>query len=65
MMVTKRETLNHEDHGAQNAQVWKKMVALSPLSFSLIFIFILVGSLSSFLWASLASFISSHGTMLQ
>ena len=24
MVVTKRETLNHEDHVAQNAQVWKK-----------------------------------------
>lgn len=70
MVVTKQEALNHEEHGAiYEAQVWKKIVALSLLSFSL-FLFGLLGLsfflFSPFFMGSLASlfFISSHGTML-
>ena len=58
MKVTKQETLYHEDHGATlKHKCGKRIVALSLLSFSLIFLF---GPFPLFLWplflASLASF---------
>ena len=62
-MVTKREALNHEEHGSYyEAQVWKKIVALSLLFFSL-FLFGLFGLLflSLFFYlGSLAFFLFPH-----
>ena len=61
MKVTTQETLYHEDHGATlKHKCGKRIVTLSLLSFSLIFLFFLFfwASLASFfIWASLASFI--------
>ena len=58
MKVTTQETLYHEDHGAiSKHKCGKEIVALSLLSFSLIFLF---GGLLwplFFVWASLAYFI--------
>ena len=54
MLVTKREALNHEEHGVYyEAQVWKKIVALSLLSF---FIWALRPLFFLFLFCSLAYF---------
>ena len=48
MKVTKQETLYHEDHGATlKHKCGKRIVALSLLSFSLIFLF---GPFLFFLW---------------
>ena len=50
MKVTTQETLYHEDHGATlKHKCGKRIVALSLLSFSLIFLFFYLG-LFSFLW---------------
>ena len=59
MKVTTYETLYHEDHGATlKHKCGKRIVKLSLLSISLIFIIILVGFFGLFfIWASLASFI--------
>ena len=61
MKVTKQETLYHEDHGATlKHKCGKRIVTLSLLSFSLIFLGLLFfyGLFSPiFIWASLASFI--------
>ena len=59
MKVTTYETLYHEDHGATlKHKCGKRIVALSLLSFSLIFLYFgwLLWPLF-FIWASLASFI--------
>ena len=60
MKVTTYETLYHEDHGATlKHKCGKRIVTLSLLSFSLIFLFgpSLFFMASFFIWASLASFI--------
>ena len=64
MKVTKQETLYYEDHGATlKHKCGKRIVTLSLLSFSLIFLFghflffFMASFLSLFIWASLASFI--------
>ena len=76
MKVTKQETLYHEDHGATlKHKCGKRIVALSLLSFSLIFFIwafslflwplFLVRSLIPTCWGIIVSIIlSSHGTML-
>ena len=57
MKVTKQETLYHEDHGAiLKHKCGKRIVTLSLISFSLIFLCGLLWPLF-FIWSSLASFI--------
>ena len=61
MKVTKQETLYHEDYGATlKHKCGKRIVTLSLLSFSLIFLGLLF-----FYGLSLSFFYSSLGTMLQ
>ena len=58
MKVTTYETLYHEDHGAiLKHKCGKRIVALSLLSFSLIFLF---GPFSSFFWPPFLSRVSSR-----
>ena len=69
MKVTTKETLYHEDHGATSKhKCGKRIVALPPLSFSLIFLFgpfFIVRSLIPTCGGIIVSIIlSSHGTML-
>ena len=60
MKVTKQETLYHEDHGATlKHKCGKRIVTLSLLSFSLIFLGLL------FFYGLSLFFYSSLGTMLQ
>ena len=57
MKVTKQETLYHEDHGATlKHKCGKRIVTLSLLSFSLIFLF---GPFLFFLWPLLFFFVWS------
>ena len=57
MKVTKQETLYHEDHGATlKHKCGKRIVALSLLSFSLIFLFFLFGPFSFFMASFFPSF---------
>ena len=63
MKVTTYETIYHEDHGATlKHKCGKRIVTLSLLSFSLIFLFFIwpfsfFCMATFFIWASLASFI--------